>query len=88
MHSHSDLPGSPITISQPGSYRPMGNLVVPILGQTAVLVTGPGVTQDLNGFEIRGHGVNVSLATDGPASVGIENGSIRGFAGAANAAFD
>ena len=105
--SPDDLPGFPITLSQPGSYRLTGNIVVPTLAGTAVAITSPGVTLDLNGFEIRGpnactgagaalscpsmamaanairgHGVHVSLQVqDATASVSIENGSIRGFAG-------
>lgn len=49
-----DAPGFPVTISQPGSYRLMGNLTVPDGNTTAIVVTHPRVTLDLNGFAIQG----------------------------------
>ena len=50
-----DTPGFPITLSRPGSYKLTGNLVVPAnLG--GVHITVPGVTLDLNGFNITGPG--------------------------------
>ena len=104
--SSDDAPGFPITISQPGSYRLMSNLVVTSTATTAIVITSPGVTLDLNGFEIRGpnnctgggtmlscpslslpanairgHGIDVAVNTEAPASVMVENGAVRGFAG-------
>src|SRR5262249_12265102 len=52
-----DTPGFPVTISQPGSYRLSGNLVVPDQQTTAVVVTADNVTLDLNGFSIVGPNV-------------------------------
>src|SRR5262249_22472005 len=52
-----DAPGFPVTISQPGSYRLSGNLVVPDPGTTAVEITADNVTLDLNGFAIMGPNV-------------------------------
>lgn len=50
-----DAPGYPITISQPGHYKLMGNLVVPA-GATGIEIKATGVTLDLNGFRILGTG--------------------------------
>lgn len=44
----------PIRISTPGSYKLMGNLITN--NQTAIEVTVPGVTIDLNGFSLIGSG--------------------------------
>jgi hypothetical protein len=52
-----DTPGFPVTISQPGSYRLSGNLVVPDAGTTAIEITADNVTLDLNGFSIIGPNV-------------------------------
>jgi hypothetical protein len=52
-----DMPGFPVTISQPGSYRLTGNLVVPDAATTAVQITADDVTLDLNGFSILGPNV-------------------------------
>lgn len=49
-----DAPGFPITISQPGSYRLVGNLKVLLPGVTAIQVEASNVTIDLNGFVISG----------------------------------
>ena len=49
-----DAPGFPVTISQPGSYRLMSNLTVADMAVTAIRITSPGVTLDLNGFEVSG----------------------------------
>lgn len=49
-----DQPGFPVTISQPGSYRLSGNLVVSDPMTTAVQITADNVTLDLNGFTISG----------------------------------
>src|SRR6266436_5972961 len=52
-----DAPGFPVTISQPGSYRLTGNLVVPDVNTTAIQITADFVTVDLNGFSIIGPNV-------------------------------
>jgi hypothetical protein len=49
-----DAPGFPVTISQPGSYRLMGNLTVADPTVTAIRITHPDVTLDLNGFTVKG----------------------------------
>ncbi len=50
-----DEPGYPLTLSQPGHYRLMGNLNVPA-GSTGIVITGRHVTLDLNGFSVNGGG--------------------------------
>lgn len=49
-----DAPGFPVTISQPGSYRLMGNLTVSDANTTAIEITSPYVSLDMNGFGIHG----------------------------------
>lgn len=49
-----DAPGFPVTISQPGHYRLTGNLSIGDANTTAILITSPRVTLDLNGFAIQG----------------------------------
>jgi hypothetical protein len=49
-----DAPGFPVVISRSGSYRLSGNLTVANTDTTAVLITAPNVTLDLNGFAIAG----------------------------------
>lgn len=49
-----DAPGYPITISQPGHYKLMGNLTVP--AGTGILIQASDVTIDLNGFAVVGPG--------------------------------
>ena len=49
-----DAAGFPVTLSQPGSYRLTGNLVVPDANTTAITITAPNVTLDLAGFTISG----------------------------------
>lgn len=51
--SPGDTAGFPITLSQPGNYKLMSNLVVPA-GTIGVEITSPNVTLDLNGFTIAG----------------------------------
>ena len=49
-----DAPGFPVTLSQPGNYRLMGNLTVADPNVQAIEVTTNNVTLDLNGFLIQG----------------------------------
>jgi hypothetical protein len=49
-----DAPGFPVTISRPGSYKLMSNLNVSHEDVTAILVTAPNVTINMNGFSIIG----------------------------------
>lgn len=99
-----DAPGFPVTISQPGGYRLTGNLNVIGWASHGIVITSPGVTLDLNGFELRGpnsctgggaylnctsqsvngtrgDGIRVELPAGSPATVAIENGTVRGFGG-------
>jgi hypothetical protein len=72
-----DTPGFPVTISQTGSYRLAGNLVVPNADTTAVQITAEAVTLDLNGFSIIGPGGCTDPAATCPApgqGVGIRAG--------------
>ena len=46
--------GFPYKITQPGSYRLSGNLVVSTAGTDAIDILADGVTIDLNGFTISG----------------------------------
>jgi hypothetical protein len=55
-----NAPGFPVTISQSGSYRLSGNLIVPNLNTTAIQITADFVTLDLNGFSIMGPAVCTS----------------------------
>lgn len=70
--------GFPYVISQPGSYRLSGNLVV--LNATAISITASNVTLDLNGFSITCQSCS---ATNGIVSSGdtttVVNGAMSGF---------
>jgi hypothetical protein len=85
--------GFPYVISQPGSYKLAGNLVVPA-NTDAIHIVVSNVTLDLNGFSIATsvpteiivtNGILATPATSiagGPVfitNVTIRNGSIRGF---------
>jgi hypothetical protein len=89
-------PGSfPIVISEPGSYRLKGNLVVPDANTTAIRITVANVTIDLNGFTILGPtvcdddgacaptGGGQGITTPGNAGsregVTVRNGTIQGM---------
>ena len=90
-----DAAGYPITISQPGSYKLMSNLVVPT-GTNGIVVTAEDVTIDLNGFSIRGPilctGSIQSISCPGAAdtfgiradtnalrNLEVRNGTVAGF---------
>jgi hypothetical protein len=89
--SPGDEPGFPVTISEPGSYRLSGNLVVRTATTTAIEIIADDVTLDLNGFAIIGR--PVCLAPVGgscvPNGIGVHgvrvdnvtvlNGTIRGL---------
>jgi hypothetical protein len=49
-----DLPGFPISIKQPGSYRLAGNLTLPDANTSGIEINVQNVTLDLNGFAILG----------------------------------
>jgi hypothetical protein len=75
-----------IIVDQPGSYYLSANLVV--TKATGIYVTAPGVTIDLNGFQITrsgatgGQGINV-----GAPRCTIRDGNITGFSNAIASAF-
>ena len=69
----------PITLSQPGSYYLTTNLTG-AAGQHGITITGPRVTLDLMGFELRGLPGSLSGIFLNPAtSPHIRNGSITGW---------
>lgn len=69
----------PAVISQPGSYYLTANLVG-VAGQNGITITGPRVTLDLMGFELRGVGGSLSGIFMNPAtSPHVLNGSIVGW---------
>lgn len=69
----------PFTISQPGSYYLTTNLTG-VAGQHGITITGPRVTLDLMGFELRGVGGSLSGILMNPAtSPHILNGSISNW---------
>ena len=73
-----DTPGFPVTISQSGSYRLSGNLIVPDLNTTAIHITADNVTLDLNGFSITGPAVCTGTPTRCPAlgtGIGLQAGA-------------
>src|SRR3954466_7347380 len=59
-----DTPGFPVTLSQPGNYRLVGNLTVADVDTTGIQIVSDSVTLDLNGFTISGP----ALCTAGPAT--------------------
>ena len=80
-----DAPGFPITITKGGSYRLSGDITVPDVNTTAiVLETGDPLTIDFNGFAILGPD-----RCDGPVlgcffsgnGVGIDTGEARNASG-------
>ena len=88
-----DAPGFPVTITQPGSYRLSGNLVVPNEFTTGIVVTASAVSIDLNGFGIFGPGrpsndtlfVGVGITDSNSdlnqTNIAIRNGTIAGMGG-------
>lgn len=89
-----DAAGFPVTISQPGSYRLSGNLVVPNSDTTAVEIMASHVTLDLNGFAIlgptdcagganpcagAGAGHGISASAGPLFNITIRNGTIQGM---------
>lgn len=77
--------GFPFTISQPGSYKLSGNLVVPA-GANGIIIVASNVTLDLAGFSITTPGTGGAPDTLGittgaalSTAVTIKGGAIRGF---------
>jgi hypothetical protein len=80
--------GFPYNITQAGSYKLSGNLVVPV-DVDGIVITADNVSLDLNGFTING-GAGKGVAGRSPGtgvfSLGslnttVKNGSITGFSG-------
>ena len=76
--------GFPFTITQPGSYKLIGNLVVPA-NTSGILIQSNDVTLDLNGFSITGavvcdnQGDNCTGQPTGADTSGVE--AVLGFVG-------
>src|SRR5262245_17871165 len=69
----------PITLNQPGSYYLTTNLQG-VAGQHGIIISGPRVTLDLMGFELRGAPGSLSGILMNPAtSPHVRNGSITGW---------
>lgn len=65
-------------ISQPGSYYLTGNIAT--AKASGLRITAPGVTLDLNGFEVRRASGTGGYGIEGFASqCAVKNGSISGF---------
>jgi hypothetical protein len=71
-----DSPGFPVTITQPGSYRLTGNLVVPS-GTSGLRVAADGISIDLNGFAVNGPFICVAPCYSGTGS-GVESAPALG----------
>lgn len=67
-----DAPGFPVTISEPGSYRLNGNLVVTDPSTTVIEITANDVTLDLGGFRISGP----NTCTRTPVQCAFQGGGI------------
>jgi hypothetical protein len=87
--------GFPYTISQRGSYKLSGPLVVPD-GVNGIFITASNVTLDLNGFSIEGSctsricfntGIQIGATNNNPKAITIRNGVISGFDGGINLTF-
>lgn len=77
----TDLPGFPVTIDQPGSYRLTSDLDSP---STGIEIVVGGVSLDLNGFSVRCDACQPgSRGIDGAAQdrIKVENGAVRDFPG-------
>lgn len=80
----SDIPGFPIIIDTPGSYRLVGNLDLnnaPGQPGHGIVIAANNVTLDLNGFRIEAGLAFHGITDEGQARYGIvvRNGSISGF---------
>jgi hypothetical protein len=75
--------GFPYKITESGSYRLKGNLVVTAADTTAINIGASNVTIDLNGFSITGPGSSIGLYgiadLNAGTAVAVRNGTISGF---------
>src|ERR1051325_5660507 len=89
-----DLPGFPVTISVPGSYKLSSNLTVPDVDTTAIEVTATNTTIDLNGCSIIGptvctgvpatcssSGNGIGISAISKFGIKVFNGNIQGMGG-------
>ena len=78
-----DAPGFPVRITQAGSYRLSGNLVVPDENTAGIEVSASAVTLDLNGFGVFGPGRPGTgrgvFVFGGLVNVAISNGTVAGM---------
>ncbi|HTO53309.1 MAG TPA: right-handed parallel beta-helix repeat-containing protein [Myxococcota bacterium] len=87
-----DDPGFPVQITQRGSYRLTGDLVVPPEASAGIVISAAGVRLDLNGFTVSssttcsgappsciatGAGIGIDAST--ADSVSVRNGRVTGF---------
>lgn len=86
-----DTPGYPVTLSESGSYRLTGDLLIPDQNTQGVVITAPFVSLDLNGFAVigstvctgtpvtscapKGNGAGIESFADGAS---VSNGVVRG----------
>jgi len=75
----SDLPGFPVTIASPGSYRLTGELT-PSGDATAIEIAADDVTLHLGGFALRG----AKPCSGAPPALTCPSGASRGITGAAS----
>jgi hypothetical protein len=77
-----DAAGFPVTLSEPGSYRLMGSLLVPAGTPSGVEITADDVSLDLGGFSIVGPGGTTTasgISFSGRFNVEVRNGAIEGM---------
>ena len=76
----NDLPGFPVILDEPGSYRLTGDLNVPS-GIDGIRIQTDNVTLDLNGFSLSGGGGLIAdgVLIGGSKNVEVRNGTVRGF---------
>ncbi len=74
------LPGT--TIDAPGNYVLRSNMAVIPSGPAGIVITGNGVTLDLNGNQIRGPGgkQGIGIMIDGASGVKVVNGQLANLA--------
>ena len=65
-----DTPGFPVTITQPGSYRLTGNLVIPSVDSDGIRISTSDVSIDLGGFTIMGLACVGEQSNCTPSSLG------------------
>src|SRR5258707_993661 len=73
-----DAPGFPITLSQPGRYRLVGNLDASA-NTDGIVINADDVTVDFGGFTLSGGGKAGTGVASAHDAVEIENGGVSGF---------